>query len=292
MKSGTIVAAVDLGETTEAVVRAAAAECSAADELIIAHCLPDLQGVRPLFPERGGGDLTRSLGLEDAVRRHLTDLRDRVGLANARVVLGVGQAYAAVTQLAKDHRARLIVTGAPSSPEGWFAGTTLRIVRYAGCPVLVHRASGKGPVLAATDLSDQSLPAITAGAALAIQHGSELVVLHAVDVDRTLHALAYVAAVAVANVTMPVDNAALHQVAQAALDSAVKEKAPAGRRELLWGAPAETIVQRARSLEASTIVVATHGRTGLDRVLVGSIAENIVRLASCSVLVARHVEPN
>ncbi len=292
MKSDTVVAAVDLGETTEAVVRAAAAARKAGAELLIAHCLPDLQGMRPLFPERGADDLTRSLGLEDAVRRHLTDLVKRIGLDNARVVLGVGQPYAAVTQLASDHGARLIVIGAPSSPDAWFAGTALRIVRYAGCPVLVHRAAANGPVLAATDLSDQSLPAITAGAALATHHGSKLVVLHAIDVDLTLHALARAAAVAAANITMPVDTAALHRVVQATLDSAVQEKAPAGTGELLWGPPADTIVQRARSLGASVIVVATHGRTGLDRVLVGSVAENVVRMAPCSVLVARHVEPS
>lgn len=292
MKSDPVVVAVDLGETTEAVLRAAAAEREVGAELLITHCLPDLQGIRPLFPQRGADDLTRSLGLEDAVRRHLTDLVGRIGLENARVVLGVGQPYVAVTQLASDHGARLIVAGAPSSPDAWFAGTALRIVRYARCPVLVHRAAGDGPVLAATDLSDRSLPAITAGAELAKSHGSRVIVLHAVDFERTLRAVAHIAAVAAANITMPADTAALHRVAQAALDSAVQEKAPAGTGELLWGPPVETIVQRARSLDASAIVVATHGRTGLDRVLIGSVAENVVRLAPCSVLVARHADPS
>jgi nucleotide-binding universal stress UspA family protein len=53
------------------------------------------------------------------------------------------------------------------------------------------------------------------------------------------------------------------------------------------GAPAEEVAQLASDLEAALIVVGTHGRRGVRRVLIGSIAEGVVRLAPCPVLVVR-----
>lgn len=53
------------------------------------------------------------------------------------------------------------------------------------------------------------------------------------------------------------------------------------------GAPAEHIIQLASHLDADVIVVGTHGRRGISRLLVGSVAERVVRLARCPVLVVR-----
>lgn len=51
--------------------------------------------------------------------------------------------------------------------------------------------------------------------------------------------------------------------------------------------PANEIAQLAADLEADLIVVGTHGRRGAERVLLGSVAEVVVRLAPCPVLVVR-----
>jgi nucleotide-binding universal stress UspA family protein len=53
------------------------------------------------------------------------------------------------------------------------------------------------------------------------------------------------------------------------------------------GRPAAAIVQVAVDYDADMIVVGTHGRRGLERLLVGSVAQEIVRRASCPVLIAR-----
>lgn len=55
------------------------------------------------------------------------------------------------------------------------------------------------------------------------------------------------------------------------------------------GDAAQAICQLASDVEAELIVVGTHGRTGLARFLLGSVAEGVVRLAPCAVLVARAV---
>jgi nucleotide-binding universal stress UspA family protein len=61
-----------------------------------------------------------------------------------------------------------------------------------------------------------------------------------------------------------------------------------------WGAqvttgdPADAIVREAAQLGVDLIVMGTHGRTGLQHVLLGSVAEKVVRYAPCPVLTVRH----
>ncbi len=54
-----------------------------------------------------------------------------------------------------------------------------------------------------------------------------------------------------------------------------------------WGSPVEAIVDYAQEQQIDMIVIATHGRTGLSHVLLGSVAERIVREANCPVLTIR-----
>jgi universal stress protein A len=53
------------------------------------------------------------------------------------------------------------------------------------------------------------------------------------------------------------------------------------------GIPSGTIVEIAKSGGYDLIVMGTHGRTGLSRVMLGSVAERVVRLAPCAVLTVR-----
>jgi len=56
------------------------------------------------------------------------------------------------------------------------------------------------------------------------------------------------------------------------------------------GLPAEQIVQVAAELQAGLIVVGTHGRRGMSRAMMGSVAESVVRTAGCPVLVMRALQ--
>lgn len=56
------------------------------------------------------------------------------------------------------------------------------------------------------------------------------------------------------------------------------------------GEPAEEIVAMANALDVDLIVMSTHGRTGLPHLLLGSVAEKVVRHASCPVLTVRQRE--
>jgi len=56
---------------------------------------------------------------------------------------------------------------------------------------------------------------------------------------------------------------------------------------LAYGQPADTIMKIAREKKADLIVMATHGRTGLKRAIMGSVAEKVIRESSQPVLVIR-----
>ena len=53
------------------------------------------------------------------------------------------------------------------------------------------------------------------------------------------------------------------------------------------GDPGQSIVDFAASVQADLIITPSHGRTGIKRLLIGSVAERVVRLAHCPVLVLR-----
>jgi nucleotide-binding universal stress UspA family protein len=56
---------------------------------------------------------------------------------------------------------------------------------------------------------------------------------------------------------------------------------------LLYGKPAEEIVRYAREKGVDLIVIGTQGKQGIARLLLGSVAENVIRTAPCKVLVVR-----
>ena len=58
--------------------------------------------------------------------------------------------------------------------------------------------------------------------------------------------------------------------------------------EIAVGQPADTIVRVAQERAADLIVMSTHGRTGLQHVLLGSVAEKVVRLAPCPVMTIKY----
>ena len=78
---------------------------------------------------------------------------------------------------------------------------------------------------------------------------------------------------------------AQHQV-QMAL-ARVQEAGLQGDSMIVEGIPFQVIIETAESQDIDLIVMGTHGRTGLTHALMGSVAEKVVRLAPCPVLVTR-----
>jgi nucleotide-binding universal stress UspA family protein len=64
-----------------------------------------------------------------------------------------------------------------------------------------------------------------------------------------------------------------------------------GEMVVVHGVPFQEILDTAKARQVDLIIMGTHGRTGLTHVFLGSVAEKVVRLAPCPVLVARQPTP-
>ncbi len=98
------------------------------------------------------------------------------------------------------------------------------------------------------------------------------------------------AALFVVNVPSTSERDELIKYGEKVLDEVVADGKKMGvdvQKILKLGSPAETILNVSKSLNVHTIVMGSEGRKGLKRVLLGSVAENVVRNAECTVLVAR-----
>jgi len=64
-----------------------------------------------------------------------------------------------------------------------------------------------------------------------------------------------------------------------------------GEIAVVHGVPFQEILDTTKARQVDLIIMGTHGRTGLPHILLGSVAEKVVRLAPCPVLVARQPTP-
>jgi len=94
-------------------------------------------------------------------------------------------------------------------------------------------------------------------------------------------------------VDFPLPEAELRRNSQKELTAlAAREVAGAApvEAQVRQGQPVQEIVRHAQEAGVDLIILSTHGRTGLRHVLMGSVAENVVRYAPCPVLVVREFE--
>lgn len=140
-------------------------------------------------------------------------------------------------------------------------------------------------ILVAFDFSDTSKSALTYGRNLARAFGARLHVLHVADVIATSAAQFYPEG--------PGDPEARarHLAANQLRAVLAAEGAHDSEAEVRVAPdPAREIVEYAKGVHTDLIVIGTHGRTGVSRFLMGSVAEHVVRTAPCPVLVVRPSE--
>ena len=141
-------------------------------------------------------------------------------------------------------------------------------------------------ILVATDFSQASHLALNAAALLAKTLGAQVTLLHVFDP----------APFAAASLPMqPVDIVGSTREMAERIEKGLEELQAAYLRSVEkvelkiveHASPAEGICECARQIGADLIVVSTHGRTGLAHLLIGSVAERVVRYAPCPVLTLR-----
>lgn len=240
-------------------------------EILVAHALG-----APLAPGMEAQDPLLETRRRDA-EAVLLPLRDRLAAEGLVISLRIepGQPLELASRLVEQERVGLCVVGATGTSgldRLLLGSSTEKLVRALPCSVLVARAPFHRPqrVLCALDLHQPAFPAILEASALARIAGAQLEFLTVVD-----------PAVHVREVEEP----------EQALARAVKD-ALGGEHDarfvfakVVAETPAQGILHRAGA--ADLVVMGTHGRRGLERLLLGSVAESVVRSCPVSVLVTR-----
>ena len=280
---GPVLAATSLTDDDDEVLRQAQAAAVGLDgSLVVCHVLPEAFRIRVLFPQDAGIDQSVMGPLEQKAREVVADrVADVLGGSNEAVAIELesGTPHAGILEVAQRTGAGLIVVGpGPTAP---------RVARSARCPVLVARPSPSGgDVIGATDFSDPALPALHAAAAEAARRRVGLRLLHSLQIDD-------VAALAAASLggMMPIPplpeglSNEVEAEARERLERALTDMGATGQAIVIRSHPAAGIVGAAAAPPASLIVVGTRGRSGLSRFMLGSVAEDVVNRAPCSVLV-------
>jgi nucleotide-binding universal stress UspA family protein len=142
----------------------------------------------------------------------------------------------------------------------------------------------------ASDFSPASLAALPHALRLARMAGAELTILHVLGAPVA----PFVEGGYVPQEIWGQLDAGMRSHAGAELDRLVKQAVDAGVRAtaaIVEGAgPAEAIVRAAEDAKTDVLVLGTHGRTGVARLVLGSVAARVVATAPCPVLTVRAAE--
>jgi len=197
-----------------------------------------------------------------------------------------GTAHAEILRFAKEQRTDLIVmgthgrSGVAHAVMGSVAET---VVRTAPCPVLTVRKPPReylAPnILVPTDFGVASDTALSYGRTLAHTFGGRLHLLHLME--------NYFMRPIVAD-PRALEAAARRQLGER-LTTSDRDNGATAILEVS-DHPAASIVEYANASQIDFIVMGTHGRQAMERLLTGSVAERVVRTASCPVLTVRHPE--
>lgn len=133
-------------------------------------------------------------------------------------------------------------------------------------------------ILHPTDFSDSARPALSLARRLAREHGARLIVLHVMNPTVLYGELGM-------TIPLPEMQNALRDELRAQLEAIVGEDGADCR--IAEGLAAAEILRTARETSCDLIVLGTHGRGGVARVLLGSVAVEVLRQAPCPVLAVK-----
>jgi nucleotide-binding universal stress UspA family protein len=160
---------------------------------------------------------------------------------------------------------------------------TEKVVRHAPCPVLVARGEANpfARVLCPVDFSDSSHDALALAAELATPGGA-ITLLHVIELP-----LSYTGELPISDYLADIDKRSTDLLEDWASDLRAKTSLPVATRIEIGSPGAKTLAVLDEDPAYDLVAMGRHGRTGIRRVLLGSVAEKVVRHARCSVIVAR-----
>jgi nucleotide-binding universal stress UspA family protein len=255
---------------------------AAREECLLVHVVRDTWLADDVGPLLLGSRALLDEAVENARARVTEGLSDAAPASVlGRLDVRVGRPAVALRLAADEANAQYVVIGGKhhTAVGRVITGSTARdLVRTMDRPLLVvgEREEPLRRVLVAVDLSPASRPALAAARRLARLCDAELRVLHVVEPVR-------------APLTLPfaIDEADVARRAETAFTRLERGAAGAPRGEWVArrGVALDTLAEEARTWAADVVVVGSHGKGWVDRVLVGSTTERLLALLPTSVLV-------
>lgn len=263
-------------------------------DLLLCHCVDWMPIIAQL---EASGAIIDPTPTVDAFNARATSLLTaaaecaaRYGIQAKRGIVE-GSAQTGILQLAGEQRCGLIVMGAHAG-SGFgrllIGNTTNAVLRASSIPVLTVREGIRiadegrccfARIMVATDESEPSVAALETALALPPEDRRELIVCSVADANRPRDR---------ADSGSP--NGLVVTQARANADRAVaiaQAQGIAVKSRVIEGDPRVALVAQAAHEDADLIVIGSHGRRGIERLVLGSVAEYVVRTAPLPVLVVR-----
>ena len=219
----------------------------------------------------------------DTALAQAQEMADAAG-ALIRPVCERGEPHERIVDLAEAGSRDLIVLGARghSVLENLLVGSvTRRVIGFTGKDILViprTGAVGWDKILLATDGSARSRLAADRALELAQSHGSELVVVSVLDFPAGIRGVA------------PQERLELLKICQEQVAEVVKRAEALKLKAegvIMEGVAYSAIADLAREYRVDLVVMGSHGKTGLSRLLMGRVTERVIGHAPCPVLVVK-----
>ncbi|MCS6924531.1 MAG: universal stress protein [Candidatus Binatia bacterium] len=286
-----IVVGHDLQASGEVAVRSAvslARRCGAALKLVYV--------VEPYHVyQRLSHPLTPPYSLEEIAQRAGEKLETLVTSSelaslSAEYEVRTGKPFVELIVTCRAWRGDLLVVGGPTKANGgWLGSTAERVVRKASVPVLVAKrvfAPDSKVFLVPTDFSSCAKKAAEEAISLAQSFGGRVLFFHAVDLSF-IYTSVYGPELAPIPPTPVLTPADIEGEWHAFLASLPFLDTISWEKHTTEGRAATAILAYAEERQVDVIVMGTHGYTGLAHMLLGSVAEHVVRAAPCPVITVR-----
>ena len=283
-----ILLSTDGSEFSEGAVREAirlAKKCSGRlSALSVVETNPEIATLAPQVIEKAG----------KAAREHLAAVQKSAKSESVEcdcIVREGEEPYRSVCDEAAKSKCSMIVMGRRGRTglkKLMMGSVTARVIGHSPCSVLVVPRAARPEyknIVVATDGSRFSQAAAAEAVEVAKRYGSALTAVSVVpaefltptDIELTMNQQELIA-----QQQMQVAEKNAKAVKDLAQQAGVSVRA-----FVLTGRPSDAIIQTAQEQKADLIVLGSHGRTGVERLLMGSVAERVIVLSTCAVLVVK-----
>jgi nucleotide-binding universal stress UspA family protein len=245
---------------------------------------PEYETIAPQLLERA----------EKSAQEHLSSVKERAkkeGVDCTTSILEGENSFNYISNEAAKNRISMIIMGRRGKTglkRLVMGSTTARVIGHAPCNVLVIPRAARvdfNNILVATDGSRYATAAASEAIGIAKKNNSSLIIL-AVVPSESMQPMDIVHSQMSRDVIAKAEMTEAEKNAKAVKEAAQKEGVTV-EAFIMGGKPSDAIVQTAKEKNVDVIMLGSHGKTGIDKLLMGSVAERVIVLAPCAVLVVK-----